>query len=253
MSDLTIGAVSADNAVNRQWTRDDPTPRRNPAAAPPPGEQAAADGLTAAQPGLASGSLAQGVTALSQVDTVLQTMRSLAQDALSSPNPALRSQLESQYNAMAILVDNLVGNASVNGVDLVAASPGVLSLAAGGQGSATPTVGAIAANAAGIGVTPADWTASAAIQDSIGSLDQAIATAQSAMAGFGAPMAAVASSQSLGAATILSDQGQASTASQADLAQEATTQASLQTSRAAAAAAVDSYVKTQRTVLGLLS
>ncbi len=251
MSDLTIGAVSADNAVNRHRTRDDPAPRRNPAAAPPPGEQAAAAGPTAGQPGLASGSLAQGVTALSQVDTVLQTMRNLAQDALSSPNPALRSQLESQYNAMAILVDNLVGNASVNGVDLVAASPGVLSLPSGGQGSPTPTVGGIAANAAGFSVTTANWTGSAAIQASIGSLDQAIATAQSAMAGFGAPMAAVATSQSLGAATILS--GTASTAGQANLAQEATTQASLETSRAAAAAAVDNYVKTQRTVLGLLS
>ncbi len=262
-----IGSASAINSLNTLWWKTDKSLRNLSSGknqsllTDSPGAYAAAlayntqaASLTAAQPGvsLASGSLSLGVSALSSVNNVLQAMRNAAQDALSNPSQSLRGDLQSQYNSLLGQVNNLVSNAGINGINLVSAIPSTLSLPSGGQGGSTLTVNGVASDSASLGLTSANWNSSEAIQATIGSLDTAISTVQSTLAGFGAPMAAVNTAQAINSSTILTDQGTAQTLSQSDIVQESTTLAGLRASRAAAAAALETSIKAEQAKLSLL-
>jgi flagellin-like hook-associated protein FlgL len=215
--------------------------------------QSSADTLTAAQPGLslASGSLSLASGALSNVNKVLQAMQQVAQNALSTPSPEVRSDLQTQYNAMASQINNLVNNASINGINLVSANPSTLAVSPAGAAGSTQTINGVASNAASLGITTANWSSAAGIEASLGQVESAAGTVQSTMAGFGAPMAAVDTAQSMNASTILSSQSSADSLTSDDLGSEAVSLAGEKTQRASSIAALQGYIKTQEAVLGL--
>lgn len=257
-----ISSASAIQSLNNKWTRTAESVANvaagtqlkllteNPSAyAASLADQVQASAQTAAQPGLSlvSGSLSAGVSALSSVNNVLEAMRGVAQAALS--NPSDRSNLQSQYNTLAGQLDSLVNYAGVNGVNLVSANAGTVTLNTGGSANSSLTVSGASSTAQSLGISSVNWTSSASIQSTIGKIDQAMGTVQSTMGNFGAQMAGVSMASTNNASNILANQANAADLSQTDYASEAVRQASLSTGRAFATYATEAYVRSERAIL----
>ena len=196
------------------------------------------------------GALQAASAGLDAISKVVGQLKGLAQQALSSSDPTQQATLQSQYNTLAGQIDSLAGDSSYNGVNLIAANPGTVTI----TGAGTTIVGT-AADSASLGIgAAAGWAGSTAnIQASIDSLDQATSTLRSQAADLGSSntqlqiTAAFVQSQSSIAA-----QGAAKLTG-ADLATAAANVQSANTYRQLGLAALRNANQSQESVLGLIS
>lgn len=138
-------------------------------------------------------SIGQGVGAiqaasngLDAISGVVNQLKGLAQQALSTSDPVQQASLQSQYNSLAGQIDSLAADSSYNGVNLIAATPGSVTIA-GASPSTTTTISGAAADSASLGISAAaGWSGNPAnIQASIDSLAQATTTLRSQSADLG--------------------------------------------------------------------
>ncbi len=202
-------------------------------------------------------SIGQGVGALQAasngidaISSVVNQLKGLAQQALSSTDPTQQTNLQNQFNSLAGQIDSLAADSSYNGVNLIAANPGSLTI----SGAGTTITGA-AADSASLGIgAAAGWAGSTAnIQASIDSLNQATATlrSQSADLGDNAAQLQITASFVQSQSAIAADG--ASKLTSADLATAAANVQSANTYRQLGLAALRNANQSQEAILGLFT
>lgn len=127
------------------------------------------------------GALQAASAGLDAISKVVGQLKAVAQQALSSQDPAQQTQLQAQYNALAGQIDSLAADSSYNGVNLIA--PGGAGASASGN-----FISSRPADSASLGVTAAGgWQGNAsAIQADLNRLDQATQTLRGQSAELGA-------------------------------------------------------------------
>jgi len=130
------------------------------------------------------GAIQAATTGLNAISNVVTQLKALAQQALASTTPTQQTNLQNQYNALVGQVDSLAADSSYNGVSLIAANPGSVTISGAGINT---TVTGTAADSASLGIGPAaGWSGSTAnIQTSIASLNQASTTLDNQTANLG--------------------------------------------------------------------
>lgn len=129
------------------------------------------------------GALQAASNGIDAISSVVKQLKGLAVLAQASTDPAQQASLQSQYNTLAGQIDSLAANASYNGINLIAANPGSLTI----PGASSTTITGAAADSASLGViTASGWSGStAAIQANIDALDQATRTLRNQAADLG--------------------------------------------------------------------
>lgn len=138
------------------------------------------------------GALQAASTGIDAISGVVKQMKGLAVLAQATADPAQQAQLQSQYNNLAGQIDSLAADASYNGVNLIAARPGSLTIPGAGSSTST-TITGTAADGASLGVTAASgWSGSpATIQANVDALDQATRTLRTQAADLGGNISAL--------------------------------------------------------------
>jgi flagellin len=104
------------------------------------------------------------------IGKVVSQLKSVAQQAQASSDPAEQSRLETQYNTLRGQIDSIAEDSSYGGVNLIKSNPATLTI--GGTGI---SVNGAASDSASLGIAAAGgWAGnSAAIEADLASLDQA--------------------------------------------------------------------------------
>ncbi|RAU22932.1 hypothetical protein CU669_06000 [Paramagnetospirillum kuznetsovii] len=120
------------------------------------------------------GALQAAGNGLDAITKVVGQLKSLAKQAEASSDPTEQANLQSQYNTLRGQIDGIASDSSYNGVNLIAANPGSLTVP-GASAQSTTSIGGKASDANSLGITAASgWAGNTAnIQSDIANLDAA--------------------------------------------------------------------------------
>ena len=193
---------------------------------------------------------------LQAIEGVLQSMRALAQSAISAPESSTRASLANQFNELRSQVDNLAEDASFNGINLLKNTTGAFAggsdrltvkfnerteasaanqlVVSGVTSSAFSRIIASSALATGAVGNTSVWgqtgiAAVTGINAAIRAIDSALTTVRQSAQGFGSTSALLTIRQEFTTNLINTLQGGASQLVNADLNEEAANLLSLQT------------------------
>ncbi|MDO8605389.1 MAG: flagellin [Phaeospirillum sp.] len=136
--------------------------------------------------GQSVGALQAASAGTSAIAGVINQMKGLAQQALSSSDTVQQANLQGQFNTLAHQIDAIAADSSYNGVNLISASPGSVAIPGLSPGT-TATVPGTASDSSSLGIgAAAGWSGGAAsIQASLDTLDQASRTLRNQAAELG--------------------------------------------------------------------
>ena len=200
------------------------------------------------------GALQAASNGLDAISGVVGQLKSLAQQALASSDPTQQANLQTQYNTLAGQVDSLAADSSYNGISLIAAKPGTVTISGSSPGTSTTITGA-AADTASLGIGAASgWSGNTAnIQASIDSLDKATATLRSQASDLGSNATQLKiTADFVQAQGAIATQG-ATKLTSADIAQAAVNAQAASSYRQLGLAALRNANQSQEAVLGLFT
>lgn len=93
---------------------------------------------------------------LAAVEKVLLQMKGLADQASASSSTTERASYATQYDALRTQLDNITKDSSLNGVNLIKASPDSITVSYNETSTTTMTIAGIASDSAGLSVTAAN-------------------------------------------------------------------------------------------------
>jgi flagellin len=133
------------------------------------------------QIGQGIGAVQAAQSGLDTIGSLVKGLKSIANQALASTDPAQQAKLQTQYNDLAKQVDAIAADASYNGVNLIKSGATSTVSVAG------TTVSGKSADAASLGITPAaNWQGNAnAIRADLDKLDKATQSVRSQQADLG--------------------------------------------------------------------
>ncbi len=132
------------------------------------------------------GSALNGIDAISGLANQLKGIAAAARGG----TPAERAAAAAQFDEFLSQIDNLAGDVSFNGINLLSSPPGNLTVAFNEQGSSSLTISGVASDSASLGIggaagTHNNFASDADIDNAVGQINQAINTLRTTASSLG--------------------------------------------------------------------
>lgn len=143
--------------------------------------------------GLATKVLEATDKGLKGITKLVEQMQGLANQALQTSDTATRATLATQFDALRTQIDQLAGDSGYNGTNLIAATPGSLTVTFNETGTSTLAVTGAASDSVGLGIDAAAlaWAGNADITAAVTDLTAATNTIRARASTFGANLTVV--------------------------------------------------------------
>jgi flagellin len=127
---------------------------------------------------------------ISAIKKLVETAKGLARQGLQVADAPTRLALAAQFDVIRTQIDQLAGDASYNGVNLIAAVPDDLTVTFNEENTSSLTITGVPLDTVGLGLAAAanNWAADGDIDAAIANLDAAMGTLRAQASAFGANM-----------------------------------------------------------------